>query len=95
MANVKMEDFWCKAHFVAGGHTIYTPHAMNYASAVLRETIIIALTLSDLNGLDVKMAGIENVYLKVPVTEKVWTVLGPEFGDGAQSVQSLYGLYIV
>jgi hypothetical protein len=37
-----------------------------------------------LNYLDVKMADIENAYLTAPITEKVWTVLGPEFGDGAR-----------
>jgi hypothetical protein len=25
---VKMEDFWRKAHFIAGGHTTDTPHDM-------------------------------------------------------------------
>jgi hypothetical protein len=37
-----------------------------------------------LNDLDVKMADIENAYLTAPITEKVWTVLGPEFGDDAE-----------
>jgi hypothetical protein len=37
----------------------------------------VALTLAALNDLDVKMADIENVYLTAPITEKVWTVLGP------------------
>jgi hypothetical protein len=43
----------------------------------------IALALDALNDLDVKMADIENVYLIAPITEKLWTVLGPEFGDDA------------
>jgi hypothetical protein len=43
--------------------------------------VIIALTLAAFNDLDVKMADIENAYLTAPITEKVWTVLGPEFGD--------------
>jgi hypothetical protein len=55
---------------------------MTYASVVSRESVIVALTLADLN-LDVKMADIENAYLTAPITEKVWTVLGPEFGDDA------------
>jgi hypothetical protein len=37
----------------------------------------ISLTLAALNDLDVKMADIENAYLTAPITEKVWTVLGP------------------
>jgi hypothetical protein len=43
----------------------------------------IALTLAALNDLDVKMTDIQNAYLPSPLTEKVWTVLGPEFGDDA------------
>jgi hypothetical protein len=93
---VKMEDFRRNARFVAGGHTKYTPHAMTYASVVSRESMRIALTLAALNDLDVKMADIENAYLTAPITEKVWTVLGPEFGDGvikrALIVRALYGL---
>jgi hypothetical protein len=43
----------------------------------------IALTLDALNDLDVKMADIENAYLTETITEKVWTVLGPDFGNDA------------
>jgi hypothetical protein len=56
----------------------------------------IALTLVALNDLYVKMTGIDNDYLTAPITEKVWTVLGPEFGDDAGNraliVRALYGL---
>jgi hypothetical protein len=56
----------------------------------------IALTLDTLNDLDVKMADIDNAYLTSPITEKVWTVLGPEFVDDAGKraliVRELYGL---
>jgi hypothetical protein len=94
--DVKMEDFRRKARFVAGGHTTDTPYAMTYASVVSRESMRIALTLAALNDLDVKMADIENAYLMAPITEKVWTVLGTEFGDDAGKraliVRALYGL---
>jgi hypothetical protein len=43
----------------------------------------IALTLAALNDLDGKMDDIENAYLTAPITEKFWTVLGPELGDDA------------
>jgi hypothetical protein len=43
----------------------------------------IALTLAALNDVDVNMADIGNAYLTAPLTEKVWTVLGPEFGNDA------------
>jgi hypothetical protein len=94
--DVKMEDFRRKASFVSGGHTTDTPHAMAYSSVVPRESVRIALTLTALNDLDVKMADIENAYLTARITEKVWTVLGPEFGDDAGKraliVRALYGL---
>jgi hypothetical protein len=94
--DVKMEDFRRKARFVAGGHTTDTPHTMTYASVVSRESVRIALTLAALNDLDVKMADIENICLTAPITEKVWTVLGPGFGDDAGKraliVRALCGL---
>jgi hypothetical protein len=79
--DVKMEDFRGKARFVAGGHTTDTPHKMAHVSVASRESLRISMTLVALNDLDVKMADIENAYLKAPITEKVWNVLGPEFGD--------------
>jgi hypothetical protein len=94
--DVKMEDFRRKAMFVAGGHTADTPHAMTYSSVVSRESVRIALTIAALNNLDVKMAHIENAYLTAPITEKVWTVPGPEFGYDAGKraliVRDIYGL---
>jgi hypothetical protein len=94
--NVKMEGFRRKERFVAVGHTTDTPHAMTYASVVSREAVRIALTLAALNDLDVKMADIENAHLMAPLTEKVWSVLGPEFGYDAGKraliVRALYGL---
>jgi hypothetical protein len=97
--DVKMEDFIRNAHFVAGGHTTDTPHDMMYASVVSLELARIALALAALNDLDVNMADIKNAYLTVPITEKVWTVLDPDFGDDAEKcaliVRALYGLQSV
>jgi hypothetical protein len=94
--DIKMEDFRSKASFFARGHTTDTHHAMTYASVVSREVVRVALTLAALNELDVKMDDIENAHLTAPITEKVWTVLGPEFGDDAGkralNVRALYGL---
>jgi hypothetical protein len=92
--DVKMEYFRRKARFVTGGHTTDTPHAMTFASVVSRIPVIVALTLAALNDVDVKMADIENENLTAQITEKVWTVLGPEFVDDAGKraliVRSLY-----
>jgi hypothetical protein len=94
--DVNMDDFCRNAQFIVRGHTTYTPHAMTYASVVSRESFRIAFTLADMNDLDINMADIENAQLPAPITEKIWTVLGPGFGDDAGKraciVRALYGL---
>jgi hypothetical protein len=94
--DVKMEDFCRNTRFVAGRNTNDAPHVMTYSSVVSREYVRIALTLAALNALDVMMGDIENAYLTAPITEKVWTVLGPEFGEEAGkralNVRALYGI---
>ena len=91
-----MEDFRRKARYVVGGHMTETPATMTYASIVSRETVRIALTIAALNDLEVKANDIQNAYLTAPVTEKIWTTCGPEFGNNAGKkaliVRILYGL---
>ena len=91
-----MENFRRKARFVAGGHTTDTPATLTYASVVSRESVCIALTLAALNDLEIKTADIENAYLTAPVSERIWTVLGQEFGEhaGKRAIvkRALYGL---
>ena len=94
--DVKMEDFQQKARLVAGGHKTKSPATTTYASVVSRETPQLALTIAALNDLEVKVGDILNAYITAPITEKVWTVLGPEFGPdqgrSAVILQALYGL---
>ena len=94
--DVKMENFQRKARLVAGGHQTETPNTITYASVVSRETVRIALTYAALNDLQVKVGDVLNAYITAPITEKVWTVLGPEFGQDAGKraiiVRALYGL---
>ncbi len=94
--DVKMENFRRKARYVAQGNMTEAPATLTYASVVSRESVRIALTLAALNDLEVKTADIKNAYLTAPVTEKIWTVLGPEFGQDcgkkALVVRALYGL---
>jgi hypothetical protein len=94
--DIKSEDFWRKACFVAGGHMTETPSSNTYTSVVSQESVQIALTLATLNDLQVKTTDIENTYLTAPVMEKIWCVLGLEFGDDAGKraiiVCSLFGL---
>ncbi len=80
-----MEDFRCKARLVTGEHMTKAP-----------ATITIALIMAALNDLNVKVGDVFNAYITAPITEKVWTVLGPEFGieagKSAIIVCTLYGL---
>ena len=36
--------------------------------------------LASLNALEVKCGNVMNSYITAPITEKVWTILGPKFG---------------
>ena len=51
-----------------------------YASIMSRVTVRISLMISALNDLEVKLGDILNAYVQAPVTKKVWTNLGFEFG---------------
>jgi hypothetical protein len=94
--DIKMEDFRRKSRLVAGGHLTKTPATITYASVVSRKTVRLALTFASLNDLEVKVGDVLNAYITTPVKEKVWTILGPEFGlDSGKSaiiVRALYGL---
>ena len=94
--DIKIEDFRRKARLVAGGHMTETPKCQTYSIVVSRETVIISLTISSLNDLEVKSGDIMNAYLTAPIREKVWTVLdkewGPDAGKKAIIIRALYGL---
>ncbi len=81
---------------MAGGHLTKAPVTITYASVVSRETVCLALTFASLNDLKVKVGNVLNAYITAPVKEKVWTILGLEFGlDSGKSaviVRALYGL---
>ena len=93
--DVKM-DFTRKARFVANGSKTPDLVASTYAGVVSRETVRIAFTYAALNGLDIMAADIQNAYLQAPISEKYWTICGPEFGaeiEGSKAyiVRALYG----
>ncbi len=94
--DIKMEDFRRKARLVAGRHMTKAPATITYASIVSHETVPIALLMAALNDLNVKVGDVLNAYITAPITAKVWTVLGPEFGNNAGKnaiiVRALYGL---
>jgi hypothetical protein len=65
---------------VAGGHLTKAPATITYASVVSHETVRLALTFASLNDLEVKVGNVLNAYITASVKEKVWTIIGPEFG---------------
>ena len=92
---VKM-DFRRKAKYVANGAKTPNLTSSAYTGVVSREPIRIAFTLAALNGLHVITEDIQNDYLQVPISEKYWTLCGPEFGPELQGckakiVRAIYG----
>ena len=71
-----------------------TLDVITYSSVVTRETGHSALMMTVLHDLEVKEADVLNAYVMAPNREKIWTVLGPGFGDNAGKsaiiVQALY-----
>lgn len=77
--DVKM-DFTRKDKFVA--NVSNTPDLENtYAGVVSRETVGISFVYAALNDLDVTAGDIQNAYLTASLSEKYWTICGPEFGS--------------
>jgi len=81
---------------VAGGHLNDALATITYASVVSHETVRLALTFASLNDLEVEVGDVLNTYITALLKEKVWTILGPEFGlDSGKSaiiLRALYGL---
>ena len=69
--DVKMEDFRRISQLVAGDYMPETPTCMTYSSVVGRETFRIALTISALNDLQVKVGDVINAYVTAPCSKKI------------------------
>ena len=63
------------------GHSINDPVGNMYTGLVYRETVMIALTYENFNGLDVLSYYIQNTYLTKSATENHLIVCGGEFGS--------------
>ena len=51
--DIKINDFNRKAQYVSGGHMTEPPSSITYPSVVSREIIRIALTMSEINDLEI------------------------------------------
>ena len=92
--DVKMDGV-DKARLVATGCKTADPEGSTWAGVVLRETVQISLTYASLNGLKVMSSDIQNAYLTVPTSQKLWTTCGREFGSDFKKrevvTRALYG----
>ena len=82
--DVKMKDLSCKARLVTGEHVAEPPSTITYVIIVSRETVRTDLTLASMTDFPVKVVVIQNAYITAPIIEKIWKVLGPEFGEDAR-----------
>ena len=48
--------------------------------------------VATLNDLKAKSSNILNAYIQAPVTEKMWTTLGPEFSKDARKTAVIVGV---
>ena len=92
---VKM-DFRRKTRYVANGAKTPYLTTTSYAGVVSRESVRIAFTLAALNELNIMAGDILNAYLEASISEKYWTICGPEFGKDleeskAHIVRAIYG----
>ena len=75
---------------------IYTPNTLTYASVVSRNSVRSALTIADLNGLDILSCDIKNAYLTAECLEKIWTCAGPDFGSESGTIMIVrMALYVL
>ncbi|CAJ1969014.1 unnamed protein product [Cylindrotheca closterium] len=93
--DVKM-DLTPKAQICARGDQTDPPMSVTYASVVTRESIQLAFVIAALNGLNVLSADVSGAYLNAKCAEKVYCILGKEFGEYAEKkailVKAVYGL---
>ena len=78
--DIKMgENFRRKARLVRVGHTNTEPASIVYSSVVSRDSVIIALTIAALNGLEILACDIQNSYLTEKCRDLIWIMAGPKF----------------
>ena len=77
--DVKMY-FTQKASFFTNGSTTPIILARTYVGVVSRETLRIAFTYAEFNGLYITAADLQNDYLQAQISERYWNILGTELG---------------
>ena len=54
-----------------------------------------ALIIATLNDLELILGNMLNAYVQAPVTKKVWSNLGPEFGEDSRKTVVIVNHYMV
>ena len=90
------DNFLRSTRLVSGSHMTETSTTLAYASLVLSSLVRFALTIADLNGLDILSSDIQNSYLTSECQLKIWTRAGLECGSESGTTiifrMTLYGL---
>ena len=74
-------DFTRKAHYFDTGCHAHNFDDSCYAGVVSCDSVCIAFTYADINGIGIMAADIQNNYLASPCSENYWTIFGPKFGS--------------
>lgn len=94
--DIKQEDLRRKARMVAGRHVINATMYESHSSVVQTRTIRILEIFAMNEGLEFMTDDIGNAFVQTEANEKVYSVVGPEFGDKKGCVikiqKALYGL---
>ena len=84
-----------KARMVMGGHVTNADDLDKYAATTSMNGVKLQLYLTSRSKKKLISGDVGSAYLNSFTQEKIWTVLGPEFGDlqgKVEVVKSLYGL---
>lgn len=92
-------DLTRKARFFAGDHMTTPQIIMTCTSVVSRESDLIHVLLAALNKMDMLTCDIDNAYLNVYTTGKIYYRVGPEWSPALEGtlcviIRALYGLKI-
>ena len=81
---------------MGGGKPTTAPASITYSSVVSRESVLITLTISALNVMDILACDIQNTYLTAKFRELIWTTAGPGIRSDEGSIMvvkiDIYGL---
>jgi hypothetical protein len=90
-------DLRLKSRLVAEGNITAPTKDSVYSGVVTLRSLCLCMLLAELNGLKVEAVDVGNAYLEAYTKEKLYVIVGPEFGEERRGhvifiVKALYGL---